>query len=204
TLSNRMIGIPTTEDLKDFYQSIGVVHQGTHPFDPVALLAAVDRTLLSPGRQFLTQMGLVFGIVVLLRALMRSSRIDRGLLVVEDTQVRQMVSCFARIAVWLAATNVVPLLAFPAYSANYQLSGANYLFLAIGIVVAIAYFVREFFIHRPSKIMARLESTKSFATMAVWLALTLSLLAFALWQVATYARFAREATAQMLGTDPHR
>ena len=149
-------------------------------------------------------MGLAFGIVVLLRALMRSSRIERGLLVVEDTQFRQMVSSVARIATWLVATNALPLLAFPAYSANYQLSGANYLFLALGTVAAIAYIVREIFIHRPSEVMASLKSTKSFPATAVWLALTLSLVAFALWQLATYARFARAATAQMLATDPHR
>ena len=204
TVSNRMFGVPTTADLKDFYQAIGVVHQGTHPFDPVALLAAVDRSLLSPGRHLLTQLGLAFVAFVILRGFVRNYRIDRGLLVVEDSQFREMVSRFACIGIWLLATNAVPLLVFPAYSANYQLSGANYLFLAIGIIAAIGYIVRETFVRRPNEILPSLRSSKSRGGAAVWLALTLSIVVFAVWQAISYGMLTSQATARMLASDPHR
>src|SRR5689334_15288686 len=100
-------------------------------------------------------------------------------------------------AIWLVATNTLPLLAFPAYSANYQLSGANFLFLAIGEVAAIGYLIQEIFTDPPRLHRAAgIKNAKWMTMSALWILLTLGILGCVVWQAITYTKFTRTAVWQ--------
>ena len=145
TLSNRMFGVPTTSQLRDFYQSIAVVHQGFHQFD-WSLIAEVLGRSLRPAGEWLANLvfcGLVLGAIVL--ALAPSVRLiteERSIRIaqVETTGTLQVLPASI---LWAAAVIVLPLMAFPAYAASYQLSGGNHFFLAAVATLGICCTVKE-------------------------------------------------------------
>jgi len=140
-VSNRMFGIPTFEELKVFYSSMDLVHHGTHRFD----LYRLGRMVLWS----LRNVGFVLGGMALLVALVWqtlrlghwSSR-SRELTIPRNQESESFftaVRSFVALAIWAIATTAIPLLMFPAYSADYGLSGMNEYFLAVAAVVAFAY-----------------------------------------------------------------
>ena len=145
TISNRMFGVPTTSQLRDFYQSIAVVHQGFHQFS-WSLIGEVLGSSLRPVGRWLPNLvfcGLVLGAVVL--ALVPSVRLTYGdrtirIIWVEATGTLRVLPASV---LWAAGVIVLSLMAFPAYAASYQLSGANHYFLAAVTVLGICCAVRE-------------------------------------------------------------
>src|SRR6266508_3675726 len=54
TVSNRMFGVPTPEQLRDFYQSHAIVLHGTHTFEPSRTLESIGRALEFRGSPWIT------------------------------------------------------------------------------------------------------------------------------------------------------
>ena len=135
-LSNRMFGVPTYEDLKAFYRSIDVVHHGTHHFDPIRLAKAVAAALRIVGTALTT----ILLLAVLAFEFIRLGRVDwqrRQVLVPrtpESNALAETCRRFIRLGLWVAPAIVIPMLMFPAYSADYGLSGMNEYFLGIAAV----------------------------------------------------------------------
>jgi hypothetical protein len=145
TLANRMFAVPASEDLRAFYQSIAVVHQGFHQLDVGALLATLWRALHVAGSLSVTRTLILLVALALIISLVRISKFDgpAGVLRIPRGDGTAMLRYFGALTVWAAAAIVVPLLMFPAYSVSYQLSGANFFFLAIVGMACLAYLVRE-------------------------------------------------------------
>jgi hypothetical protein len=137
-LSNRMFGVPNYEDLKAFYRSIDVVHHGTHHLDVLRLGRAVAAALRIVG----TALTVVLLLMVAGLELARLGRMDWGRrqLVVprtpESEALARTLRRFVAVGVWVGLAIVVPMLMFPAYSADYGLSGMNEYFLGIAAVAA--------------------------------------------------------------------
>jgi hypothetical protein len=145
TISNRMLGVPTTRELRDFYQSIAVVHQGFHKLD-WRLFGDVMRESLRPVAGWGTSLlwagltigGLVLALVASIRLISdRRLRIPRG-------EVTTAMHVLPASVLWAAGVIVFPLMVFPAYAASYQLSGANRFFVAAVITLGLGYAAREF------------------------------------------------------------
>jgi hypothetical protein len=145
TLANRMFAVPANDELRAFYQSIAVVHQGFHQLDLGALLATLWRALHVAGSLSVTRTLIPLVALALIISLVRVAKFDRlvGVLRIPRGDSTAMLRYFGALTVWAAATIVVPLLMFPAYSVSYQLSGANFFFLAIVGTAGMAYLARE-------------------------------------------------------------
>jgi len=137
-LSNRMFGVPNYEDLKAFYRSIDVVHHGTHHLDLFRLARAVAAALRLVG----TALTVVLVVMVVGLEFARLGRMEwsRRQFVVPRTPeaeaLAHTVRRFVVLGVWVSLAIVIPMLMFPAYSADYGLSGMNEYFLGIAAVAA--------------------------------------------------------------------
>lgn len=145
TVMNRVSGHPTAESLTEFYQSINIVHHGTHRVNVGGLWSAVGSALAIPG---LTPLAALACLLVAFR-LWRVARFDpasRELRVpwLQTTAAQVPALLLLRLAVWLVVTVSVPLLLFPAYSADYNLQGVGQFFVAIGAAAVVVAAWRRF------------------------------------------------------------
>lgn len=136
TLSNRMFGVPTPEQLKEFYQSYAIVLHGTHTFSVPRLLEAVRTVLELPGWKWIAT-------GVLLMLIWSAARLTQlqeasGRLVIPRDALH-----LGAIIIWAVATIALPLLAFPAFSADYALSGMNEFILGVAVVTLVGWAARE-------------------------------------------------------------
>lgn len=140
TVTNRVSGHPTAEEMAGFYQSIDVVHHGTHTLDGGRLLLSVKESLSVPA----VFQVLVLAVALLVFQLLRRARFDSATCELEVSRQRPAgeVSSWLlfRLAAWAVPTVAVPLLVFPAYSADYDLQGAGQFFVSIAAVGALACF----------------------------------------------------------------
>jgi hypothetical protein len=147
TLSNRIFGFPSAEEVMAFYRARDIVLHGTHGLNPGRNLTSINDSLRFPARFVY----LVLGVVVMAWGLARVGRFDRAsrtLLVSVDgasTAFRKSVSLFAKLAVWAVLSIVIPVTLFPAYTADYGLQGLGQFLLAPLAVAVLAYTVRELF-----------------------------------------------------------
>lgn len=127
TFSNRIFGAPSAEGVMAFYRSHDIVLHGTHHFDPFRLLVSINNSLRFPGRFFFV----LLAILVIAWTAVRIGRSDRT------------IAFLVKLGLWAAGTILVPLLVFPAYTADYGLQGLNEFVLAIGATALGSYVMRE-------------------------------------------------------------
>lgn len=144
TFSNRIFGTPSAEEVMAFYRAHDIVLHGTHHFDLFRLLVSINNALRFPGRIFFAVLAL--GLVSW--ALIRVARYDharRALIIPNGLQFAQMptIAPVLKLAVWTIGTIVIPLLLFPAYTADYGLQGLGEFILAVWAVSVLACVVRE-------------------------------------------------------------
>jgi hypothetical protein len=163
-LSNRMVGVPSMEDLTAFYRSIDVVHHGGHRLDLLGLGASVLSTLRiaeptltrswTVGEMTIT---LALLLAVLLWGASRLGRWEwtRGTLTIPRTSASaELIDAgqrLGRLALWGLAAVAVPLALFPAYSVDYGLAGMGEYFLGIVLVAIYAFAVSRWLRWRPRR-----------------------------------------------------
>lgn len=136
TLSNRLFGVPTPNQLMEFYHLQAIVLHGTHTFDLQKLLLTIKAALWFPGRKWFV----VAGVLMLIWTGVRIRQLDGR---AYRIQISREVLHLARMVVWIAVTIGLPLLAFPAFSTDYGLSGMNEFFLGIGALTVTAWSLQE-------------------------------------------------------------
>jgi hypothetical protein len=134
TLGNRMVGIPSKDELRDFYQSISVVHHGSRPVDPAGFVKTILRNLRVPQWPFL------------LALLATSAAVYLGLRkkapVAGESLSGEFVSRFRHVFMlylWAGLTVVSVILMFPAFTQEVNLGpyGVNHLILGIPSIALI-------------------------------------------------------------------
>jgi hypothetical protein len=145
TLSNRMFGEPSVQEVMAFYRTHDIVVHGTHQFDPFRSLVSINKSLRFPGR-----LGFVLlALVAVAWGILRMGRFDRttGTLFVPvdatSAWFRTSVSLSARLVVWAVFSILIPLVLFPAYTGDYGLQGLGEFLLAVVAVAVLAYTTRE-------------------------------------------------------------
>lgn len=145
TLSNRMFGEPSVQEVMAFYRTHDIVVHGTHHFDPFSSLVSINKSLRFPGRLAFVLLALVAVAWGILR-IGRFDRTNRTLFVPVDAtsaSFRTSVSLTARLVVWAVFSILVPLALFPAYTGDYGLQGLGEFLLAVVAVAVLAYTTRE-------------------------------------------------------------
>jgi hypothetical protein len=139
TLSNRMFGEPSVEEVMAFYRAHDIVLHGTHHFDIFRSLVSINRAIRFPGRLALV----LLAFVTITSGILRVGLSDRT--TPTSTSARTSVSLIARLLVWAVFSILIPLALFPAYTADYGLQGLGEFLLAVVAVAVIAYATRELF-----------------------------------------------------------
>jgi len=145
TLSNRMFGEPSVQEVMAFYRTHDIVVHGTHQFDPFRSLVSINKSLRFPGRLAFVLLALV----AVAWGILRTGRFDRTtdtLFVPIDAtsaSFRTSVSLTARLLVWAVVSILIPLTLFPAYTGDYGLQGLGEFLLAVVAVAVLAYTTRE-------------------------------------------------------------
>lgn len=165
TLSNRIFGEPSAEEVMAFYRAHDIVLHGTHHFDLSRNLASINNALRFPGR-------LPFVLLALMVAgwgMLRVGRFDRAtrtLLVPVDAtsaSFRTTVSLLAKLLAWAVLSIIIPMALFPAYTGDYGLQGLGEFLLAVFAVTVLAYTLRGLFTEIPE-----LQSSSSPGEGWVW------------------------------------
>lgn len=135
TLGNRAVGIPGKEELREFYESIAVVHHGSRPVEPTGFLKIIIRNLLVPQWQFLLLLLIGSGVVAWFER--KRSSLTNSIQVPES--FNQRFWYVIRLYVWAGLTVVSVILLFPAFTQEINLGvyGINYLILGIPSIALI-------------------------------------------------------------------
>ena len=131
TISNRITGYPTQEQLEGFYHRLGVLHHGSHPIALSALVAQAKAnfsiTAASSGAAMLVACGLwaLCGSGV-------SFGGAEGHLSFDRHAAAERLSLLGRMTIWAVITILAPIFLFPAFAQEVNLRGVgNFFFLAI-------------------------------------------------------------------------
>ena len=151
TLSNRVFGEPSAQEVMAFYRTNDIVLHGTHHLDLFRSFASANASLRFPGRLLFVLLALV----VMAWSALRIGRIDRSagtLLVPVDAtsaSFRMAVSLVAKLLIWAVLSITVPRALFPAYTGDYQLQGLGEFLLSVLAVAILAFTLRELFTEIP-------------------------------------------------------
>jgi hypothetical protein len=200
-LSNRMFGVPTYKDLMSYYRAIDLVHHGTHAFSVLrlakAITGAVDMTVGIAAVAFVVMAiafaGIARGTATTVRGELFIPR-DAEMMVVLDR---------ARIVLGLAVagamTVALPMLMFPAYSADYGLSGMNEYFVLLPVLVGCVFVISLLIRWRPREIRP-----DSFTpTVIAWFTVAIGVAAVVVPPAQMQARRLAAVSRQAVASNPH-
>jgi hypothetical protein len=142
-LLNRISGYPTKDELKGFYQAVGLVHHGASPVQLTALLAQLATGLRFTGRSLIIQTAIVLAIWHLVRA--RWVTASAVVLVPDAIRKSYVVRVLGKLVLWAVVASILPLCLFPAFAQEVSLygNGANLFFLAIAATAVLLFTVRS-------------------------------------------------------------
>jgi hypothetical protein len=200
-LTNRILGVPSKETMKAFYQSIGVVHHGSTPLNLHGFVNNVFAGFSFPGRgPIMLTLALIVALVLL-----RNVRTNPpgGSITLPRGEATAVVGYFGRLAIWISGTITLPMVMFPAFTQEYGLYGVGLsaYFLAIGAIAVTSKAVQQVILQWP-KGFPRLGTNLWQFVMAVVLVLSLTT---GLWHAVRSnlksLRFARsQLTVRSMGT----
>jgi hypothetical protein len=138
-ISNRMVGLPDKDEVKQFYDSVGLVHHGASTFHLGTFLGQIARGLRFPGARYigLTAVACVAWVV------WKGASYDRtvGAVSVRRHQKIASLQDIGKLAVWAGLTVTLPLLLFPAFAQEVNLygNGTNLYFLSVVAAAVLVY-----------------------------------------------------------------
>lgn len=162
TLGNRIVGVPSAEEMKAWYESMGIVHHGARSVNPLTLVKQLLSQLTFWGRDAV----LLIAVVVVGRTLLPDTVVDfktRTLSILRGERTRS-VAWLVRLWVWILGTVLLPNVMFPAFNQDVTFGGtrANAYFLAIGVMVLVGQGIRTVGENLPSfdikDVLARLPA----------------------------------------------
>ena len=146
TVSNRITGFPTQDELKAFYQANGLVHHGAAQINVKGFLTHLWLGVNFPGLVTLIAAALlVTGWVVVRDSRWESSQ--QTLKVVWGTGMpafKADLMRFGALWTWLVGTILLPMIMFPAFTQEYgiHVTGLQSYFLGIGATASVLYGVK--------------------------------------------------------------
>lgn len=131
-LGNRMFGVPTRQQLVEFYRTIGLVHYGGHVFSIRRLWEVLTGSWWFPAREawellVSVLLAVSLGLGVQWRGAGQPAFVERS--------VARWVLDLAALVAWIAVSIATPLVMFPAFSGDYGLNGANGFLLALFVML---------------------------------------------------------------------
>jgi hypothetical protein len=132
TLSNRMFGTPSRDEIADFYRAHSLVLYGGHTFEVTRLIKAIWNDLSFPARNAWQASIVIVGVA----ALALEIRHVRRAAVVVSRAYGDWVTSVVRVAGWAGLAVITPIVMFPAFASDYSLGGASGFVLALFVLVS--------------------------------------------------------------------
>jgi hypothetical protein len=183
TISNRITGQPTKEELKVFYQAIGLVHHGASPLNVVGFLYHLWLGVTFPGRMPLV----VTAAVATVWVAGRNARWEKDRQSVVITVGIEMPALGRLVALWgwVVGTILLPMVMLPAFITEYGIhgTGLHWYFLGIAVTASVLYGVRAALGQMPRELASALSPNLFNVILAL---VVLALLGNVVWRAATY------------------
>jgi hypothetical protein len=143
-IGNRMIGVPTQEEIRDYYQDNFLAHHGARGLDLFVLLRQLMNQITWETRGITL---MLLGITLAWKFL-PSLRFERAPAVFSlgtGGEGTRDLAWFGRLWIWILGTVLLPNVMFPAFNQDVAFSGArsNMYFIGIGVVAVAAFAVRQ-------------------------------------------------------------
>lgn len=210
TLGNRMVGVPSAEEIKAWYATEGIVHHGARSISLLSLVKQLLAQLTFWGRDAV----LLIAAVAVGRTLLPNTVVDfrAGTLSIFRGEGTRSVAWLIRLWTWILGTVLLPNVMFPAFNQDVTFGGtrANAYFLAIGVVALVSHSMRTVGEPLPSLGIKNVAPRVTVATPETrenidwWLVLNTGVLAAVLWlALATFVTVAMAAgrpAARLSGT----
>jgi len=146
TISNRITGLPTQDELKTFYQANGLVHHGAAQLNARSFFNHLRLGVDFPGLMSLVAaaaiaMAWVVGRNCRLGVDRQSLTIVRG---TETLAFESDLKRFVALWAWVVGTILLPMIMFPAFTQEYGIhgTGLHMYFLGIGVTTSVLYGMR--------------------------------------------------------------
>ena len=184
TISNRITGLPTKEELKAFYQAQGLVHHGAESLNVVGFLYHLWLGVTFPGRMPLVVAAVVMTVWVVGRNA-RWRKDSRSMVITRDPEACASGRRFVALWGWVVGTILLPMIMLPAFTQEYGIhgTGLHWYFLGIAAAASVLYGVRAAVDAMPGEP----GSTRSQNLFNILVGLVvLGLLGNVVWRVVTY------------------
>jgi hypothetical protein len=132
TLSNRMFGVPTRDELADFFLRHSIVLYGGHTFEFRRVLATIWRELSFPAHTVWN----LAGVIILVVALAFEVRITQRTILVSKPFAHWL-RTLAMALIWIGGSVIVPVVMFPAFASDYSLAGTSEFLVAIFVFLSL-------------------------------------------------------------------
>jgi hypothetical protein len=184
TISNRITGLPTKEELKAFYQTHGLVHHGAESINVLGFLYHLWVGVTFPGRMPLVVAALVATVWVVGRNA-RWGTDQQLVAIAHDPEVFAVGRRFVALWGWVGGTILFPMIMLPAFTQEYGIhgTGLHWYFLGIAATASVLYGVRAAVDAMPWEPESTL-SQNLFNTIAALV--VLALLGNVVWRVVAY------------------
>ena len=183
TISNRITGLPTKEEMKAFYQAHGLVHHGASPLNVLGFLHHLWLGVTFPGRMPLV----VTAVVAAVWVVGRNARwdTDRQSVVITGGLDVPAVGRFVALWGWIVGTILLPMIMLPAFTTEYGIhgTGLHWYFLGIGATASVVYGVRAALAQMPRELGSALSHNLFNIILAL---MVLGLLGNVVWRAMTY------------------
>jgi hypothetical protein len=184
TISNRITGLPTKEELKGFYQAHGLVHHGAESLNVLGFLYHLWLGVTFPGRMPLV----VTAVVATVWVVGRNARWEtdrQSVAITRDPEVLALGRRFVALWGWVVGTILLPMIMLPAFTQEYGIhgTGLHWYFLGIGATASVLYGVRAAVDAMPQQPGSSLSQNLFNVLLGL---VVLGLLGNVVWRVVTY------------------
>ena len=184
TISNRITGLPTKDELKAFYQTHGLVHHGAESINLEGFLYHLWLGVTFPGRLSLALTAML-GTVWVVGRNVRWWKDRRSMAITRGPEVFALGRRFVALWGWVMGTILLPMVMLPAFTQEYGIhgTGLHWYFLGIAATASVLYGVRAAVGQMPREMGPILSRTFFNAFLAL---VVLGLLGNVVWRVVTY------------------
>ena len=183
TVSNRITGLPTKEEMKAFYQAHGLVHHGASPLNVVGFLYHLWLGVTFPGRMPLVATAVVATVWVAGRNARWET--ERQSVVITGGLEMPALGRFVALWGWVVGTILLPMIMLPAFTTEYGIhgTGLHWYFLGIGATASVLYGARAALAQMPRELGATLSHNLVNVILTL---VVLGLLGNVVWRAVTY------------------
>jgi hypothetical protein len=198
-LANRVWGYPTKDEMKRFYQSVGLIHHGASPVRVSAVLAQLVEGVRFPGAKLVLVTTALLAVFYAVHGSWRPWRWVSGRALLIPVRIARDAAglFFGRLGLWAVLASVLPLCLFPAFAQEVSLhgNGTNLFFFAVAATAVVLHAVKALTSHLPLLSLRDMLSWEAVARATAWALLAIAVVALVRGNVKVQAAGLKDVVA---------